>query len=72
MSREHLVDPHHRSTFLFTMPNFMQGAAYLFDLSGNGVTCYNTSEEADERALYQDWAAVGDDLAYGARKLQSL
>lgn len=69
MSTNYDVDRNQRATFLFTMPSFIQGAAQVFDMSGDGVVCYNTSDNADERALYQDWAAVGDDLVYGAKRL---
>ncbi|MCA4132940.1 hypothetical protein [Arthrobacter sp. M4] len=63
-----------RATLLFCMPSFVSGAAQVFDLTGDGVCIYNVSstpEAADERATFQDWAAVGDDLvaAYGAAAL---
>ena len=50
--------------FLFARPSFVEGAARIFDFS-NTLSMYNYSkndDEADARALYSDWVAVGDDF----------
>jgi hypothetical protein len=53
-----------RTDFLFTRPSFGSGVARAFDLFGH-FDSYNTSsseEEADQRAIANDWLAVGKDL----------
>lgn len=69
------VSDKNRATLLFCMPSFVSGAAQVFDFMGDGVCIYNTSpspEAADERATYQDWASVGDDLISAYRATTSL
>jgi hypothetical protein len=59
--------------FLFAMPNFIEGMGRAIDL-GNTMTHYNTSltpEEADRRALYNDWAVVGQEIRKAANHLTS-
>lgn len=61
-----------RSTFLFALPSWQEGAGRLVDF-GNTLSEYNRtsgSENPDRRALAQDWLAVGDRLraALWARK----
>jgi hypothetical protein len=54
----------YHSDFLFATPSFTEGVGRLVDF-GNALTEYNVSrstEEADKRALTQDWLAVGDDI----------
>lgn len=49
---------------LFASPSFASGAARVLDLGGT-FDAYNTSptgEDADFRALYGDWVAVGGDM----------
>ena len=49
---------------LFAKPSFIGGTASLLDL-GNTLREYNasvTGEEADFKALQDDWRAVGDDM----------
>lgn len=53
-----------RSSFLFAVPSWAEGAARVLDLGGT-MTEYNyslTGELADQIATYLDWAAVGDDI----------
>ena len=53
-----------RSGRLFTDPSLVEGASRTFDILGN-QDIYNedlTSEEADTKALFSDWASVGDHL----------
>lgn len=60
-----------RAYFLFVRPSFLEGAARLFDF-GNALTSYNYSRaerDADDRAMRQDWLAVGDDLTAAMRTL---
>jgi len=50
--------------FLFARPSFWGGAASVIDLGATLVE-YNqsrTPEEADNRAIYADWLAIGEDL----------
>ena len=54
-----------RSTFLFAQPSPTSGAARTLDM-GATFDSYNTSEtdqQADMQALFNDWCAVGDELA---------
>ncbi len=47
--------------FLYAEPSFLEGAARIMDF-GNTLQEYDTSssgEEADEKAAWMDWAAVG-------------
>jgi hypothetical protein len=49
---------------LFATPSFASGAARVLDLGGT-FDEYNssaTAAEADARALWSDWAVVGEDL----------
>jgi hypothetical protein len=53
-----------RSTFLFALPSWQEGAGRLVDF-GDSLTQYNRTTGpagADARALAQDWRAVGDRL----------
>ena len=53
-----------RSTYLFAIPRPWEGFGRLVDLGGN-FDQYNTmptDELADANAIWQDWAAVGEDL----------
>lgn len=50
--------------YLAPQPSFLAGVASLFDF-GNALSTYNYSrsgEEADARAVFADWATIGDDL----------
>jgi hypothetical protein len=61
-----------KSTFLFSNPSFINGAAHILDFWGL-YTSYNHSStrmEADVRALYADWGAVGDDLLAAMNELE--
>ena len=52
------------TTFLFARPSFAEGMGRILDF-GNTLAEYNTSpsgEEADCRAFWADWAAIGCDL----------
>jgi hypothetical protein len=52
------------SDFLFAQPSFLTGIARIFDFSGS-INLYNfsqTPEQADLRAIQNDWAMVGQDL----------
>lgn len=61
-----------KSDFLFAMPSFWSGVARLLDLMGV-FDDYNRSEtpnEADARAMYADWAMVGQDLIKSADQFE--
>lgn len=54
------------TTFLFARPSFSEGMGRILDF-GNTLSEYNTSpsgEEADCRAFWADWAAIGSDLQH--------
>ena len=62
-----------RSGRLFASPSLTEGIARVLDLSGTH-DAYNedlTPQEADSRALYSDWASVGDHLMTAAGELAS-
>lgn len=61
------------SDFLFARPSAVFGQARFFDFSGS-FDEYNSSEtpdEADAKAMYADWAVVGDTLSSVVRKQTS-
>lgn len=52
------------STFLFAQPSFLEGFARAADVAGT-LDDYNFSDtglEADYRALWADWMAIGLDM----------
>ncbi len=56
------------SDFLFGKVSVMESIGSILDLSGS-IPEYNqsaTGEEADTRAIYNDFAAVGADILYAA------
>ena len=62
---EHMKKKNVKADFLFARPSVTGGLARLFDFSGT-FDAYNHSEtpdEADAKAMFADWAAVGDSLA---------
>ena len=55
---------------LFARPSFVEGMARIMDLSGSLQT-YNyseTGEQADAKATYNDWKAVGKDIESAIRE----
>ena len=57
-----------RTGRLFANPSFLEGMSRTLDLLGN-QDIYNedlTPEEADSKALFSDWASVGDHLISAA------
>ncbi len=62
-----------RSGRLFANPSFVEGMSRTFDFLGN-QDIYNedlTPEEADCKALFSDWASVGDHLISAVEKFAS-
>ena len=62
-----------RTGRLFANPSFVDGVSRAFDLLGN-QDIYNedaSPEEADKKAIFSDWASVGDHLVSAAEKLSS-
>jgi hypothetical protein len=62
-----------QTDFLFVRPSFGSGVARVLDLFGQ-FDAYNTSaseEEADERAIANDWLAVGKDLGQAMEYAES-
>jgi hypothetical protein len=59
-----------RSTFLFALPSWQEGAGRLVDF-GDSLTEYNITSapgNPDERATMQDWLAVGGFLRTALRR----
>lgn len=62
-----------RTDFLFAQPSFGSGLARVLDLFGL-FDSYNESPkpaEADARAIYSDWAMIGQDLIDSAEQLKT-
>jgi hypothetical protein len=62
-----------QSDFLFARPSFVEGVARMVDFGGS-LNTYNTAptgEEADARAMYEDWEALGADLKAALEQLRS-
>lgn len=53
-----------QTDFLIGTPTFLSGMASAFDIAGSDIPINrsNSPEEADARALYSDWAMVGQDI----------
>ncbi len=54
-----------RAMILFNVPTARDGLAQVFNMPGYNHAQYSysrTAEEADRRAIFQDWAAYGDAL----------
>jgi hypothetical protein len=59
------------SDFFFAMPSFLSGFARILDFGGQ-FDSYNVSrdgDEADVRALFADWMAVGEDITRAGEAL---
>ena len=57
---------------LYARPSFFEGLARLLDVGGT-LNEYNTSkspEEADYRAIFADWQAVGLDIDMAIKLLE--
>ena len=64
------MDESVRSTFLFALPTWQEGAGRLVDF-GDSLTRYNRTaapRDPDVRATAQDWLAVGDYLRWALWK----
>ena len=62
-----------RSGRLFANPSAFEGISRVLDILGN-QDAYNedlTPQQADSRALYSDWASVGDHLILASQELAS-
>lgn len=60
------------SEFLFARPSLISGAARAFDLMGL-FDFYNVSrspKEADARATFADWRAVGNDILWAMNEFE--
>lgn len=61
-----------RSDFLFARPSFLEGVGRIIDVAGS-LNMYNvsrTGEEADARAIYEDWKALGSDMRVALEQLR--
>lgn len=59
---------------LYAEPSFFEGWARLFDPAGT-LNQYNTSsspEEADRKAIFSDWIAVGKDMRTAINNVKRL
>lgn len=60
-----------RSGRLFANPSLVEGISRAFDILGN-QDVYNediTPQDADTKALFSDWASVGDHLIWATKNL---
>lgn len=60
------------SDYLFARPSLAEGAARIVDVS-NSLNMYNYSrhgDEADARAIYEDWKALGHDVRVSLEQLR--
>ena len=58
-----------RAGRLFANPSLTEGMSRILDLLGNHdiYNVDNTPQEADFKAIYGDWAAVGDHIILAAK-----
>ena len=62
-----------RTGRLFANPSLSEGFSRAFDIFGN-QDIYNedlTPQEADSKALFSDWASVGDHIISAAQNLHA-
>lgn len=62
-----------QSDYLFARPSFIEGIARITDFGG-ALNAYNQSAtplEADERAMLEDWKAVGHDMRVALDQLSN-
>ena len=62
-----------KTDFLITRPSVLRGISKIIDLSGASSHKYNnskSSEEADYRALRNDWLMIGKDLGDSMHELK--
>ena len=62
-----------RSGRLFANPSFIEGMGRVFNILGN-QDIYNkdqTGDEADSKAIFSDWAAVGDHIILAAKEVET-
>jgi hypothetical protein len=54
----------HRSDFLYASPSFLRGMGSVLSIAGNyyEYNASSTPEEADAKALFSDFAMIGEDL----------
>lgn len=52
--------------YLFARPSLLSGAARILDFMGlfDSYNLSRSAKETDARAIYADWRAVGNDLAW--------
>ena len=57
--------------FLYATPTFVSGMGRVIDL-GATMTVFNSSDseaEADAKAIYNDWLAIGNDMREAMEKV---
>jgi hypothetical protein len=62
-----------QSDYLFARPSVIEGVGRIVDVS-NSLNMYNYSPDgaqADSRALYQDWKAIGHDVHVALEQLRA-
>lgn len=62
-----------QSDYLFARPSFVEGVARMLDVSSsmNTYNTFPTGDEADARAVYQDWRALAHDVRVALEQLRS-
>lgn len=59
------MSSNYKTDYLFPESTFLSGMASVVDLTGDLFT-YNkseTPEEADSKAIFNDWAVIGQDIS---------
>lgn len=62
-----------QSDYLFARPSFVEGFGRIVDMSSS-LNTYNYSRDggqADARAIYEDWKALGHDVRMALEQLRS-
>ena len=62
-----------QSDYLFARPSFIEGFGRIIDLSGS-LNTYNvsrTGDEADARAIFEDWNAIGHYVVVSLEQLRT-
>ncbi|MEZ5006960.1 MAG: hypothetical protein R2753_02280 [Chitinophagales bacterium] len=62
----------YHTDYLFSKSSFLDGLGSIFNISGNyyNFNYSKTEEEADSKAIKNDWGVVGDDIREAQNKLR--
>ncbi len=62
----------YRTSYLFPKPTIIQGVGSIMNIAGNHYHFHYTSspEEADFKAIENDWGMVGNDILKASQKVE--